>query len=524
MDALREQTRAKEHAAREQSAALHEVVSIAAERAKNPLLALELEKLRAMSAAHKLGENVNGWQNPFPASHPKSLLLQYQFEYWHDESRFKAWLASRQCGKDFSSEGEAAEDCFLNAKHRWMIAAPSERQSLASLDQQKLWCEAFGLIVDDHEEEREHNNHAEAMLKAAKIVYHNGSDSIAVPGRPDTVRGESRNVLLTEWDFFDDPAATWRALFASITNPLRGGVKKIRGVSTPNGKGRMLDKIFNAAPDEKKKVGWSKHLTTIHHAVLMGLPVNIEEMREMMDDPDGFAQEFECAFIDGSNVLLPYELIANAESFDASEIWDEENAAAGPIFCGVDFGRSNDPTVCWTLQKVQDVLWTREVLVLDNTPTPEQETILDSRLARASRASFDYTGPGIGLGDYLVRRHGRYDPAAHSFGKVELVTFSAKLKRELFPRMRRQFEPPTRLRVPVSRAIREDLHGVQQTITNGEYSYWSPRTKAGHSDRATALALAIRASGGEGFAPVTFSRVKRRPRSALGMMRRMFGF
>lgn len=36
---------------------------------------------------------------------------------------------------------------------------------------------------------------------------------------------------------------------------------------------------------------------------------------------------------------------------------------------------------------------------------------------------------------------------------------------------------------------------MQQVITNGEYNYWSRRTREGHSDRCTALALAVRAAG-----------------------------
>ena len=47
----------------------------------------------------------------------------------------------------------------------------------------------------------------------------------------------------------------------------------------------MLDKIFNEEP--KGKMVWSKHLITIYHAVLMGLPVNVEELRAAMDDDEG---------------------------------------------------------------------------------------------------------------------------------------------------------------------------------------------------------------------------------------------
>ena len=490
---LRAQAETRAAAAKQEADAFVERVARAADRGSNPLHLLDLETLRDRCVGHALGTNANGWRNPFPESNPKSQVLQYGLEYWHDRSRFKALNASRQTGKDFNSEGEAAEDCHMNPKHMWMIAAPSERQSLDSQDQQKLWAEAFGLVIEDENIQRE-GIHGETLLKSAEILYNNGSKSVAVPGRPDTVRGKSANVLLTEFDFFDDPLATWRAILPSITNPLRGGEKKIRIVSTPNGKGRMLDKIFNE--EAKGKMVWSRHLVTIYHAVLMGLPVNLEEIRAAMDDDEGFAQEYECRFLDGSNVLLPYDVIQLAESFDATEAWSLASAGTQhQTFLGIDFGRTNDPTVCWTLQRVGDILWTREVLVLKSVSTPDQERILNDRIAAASRVCFDYTGPGIGLGDYMVEKHKQWKPEEHKFGKIQLCTFTVQFKRLLFPRLRRTFEAPTKLRIPVSRAIREDLHQMQQVIHNGEYNYWSPRTREGHSDRCTALALALEACG-----------------------------
>ncbi|MDD5705424.1 MAG: hypothetical protein PHR35_05830, partial [Kiritimatiellae bacterium] len=85
-------------------------------------------------------------------------------------------------------------------------------------------------------------------------------------------------------------------------------------------------------------------------------------------------------------------------------------------------------------------------------------------------------------------------PEGHKFGKVELVTFTLKSKREMFPRLRRRFEAPVTVRVPVSREVREDLHAMQQRLNNGAYDYWAPRTREGHSDRCTALALCVRAA------------------------------
>jgi phage FluMu gp28-like protein len=455
--------------------------------------AMQLPELRALAGVHKLGTTASGWVNPYPKNDPRSLYLEYQFVNAHDRSRFKASLQSRQSGKDFVLQGEAVEDCYLRPT-KWMFAAPSERQSLGSLEQGKIWAEAFELMIEDFKIEREGGS--QTLLKSAEITFSNGSKMFAVPGRPDTVRGESVNIGLTEFDFFEKPAETWRALLPSITNPLRGGEKRVRIVTTPNGKGGAMHKIWTKEPTAK--LTWSKHLVTIYHAVLMGLPVDIEQLREALDDPEGFAQECECEFLDSSNVLLPYDVIALAESADAHEFADPAfwTARSGnPVYLGIDFGRTNDPTVCWALERVGDIDWTREVLCERGMSTPDQMTMLRRRIARATRVSFDYTGPGIGLGDLMVKEFGEWAPEKHKFGKIDLCTFTVGLKREIFPRLRQAFVAPTKLRVPISIAVREDLHAMKQIVRNGEYTYSAPRTAEGHSDRCTALALAKRAAG-----------------------------
>jgi phage FluMu gp28-like protein len=129
--------------------------------------------------------------------------------------------------------------------------------------------------------------------------------------------------------------------------------------------------------------------------------------------------------------------------------------------------------------------------------TPDQNAILRERIKGSRRTCVDYTGPGVGFGDYAVKEHGigLWKPEEHKFGKVELFTFTPKSKRLLFPLLRRKFESPCRIRIPISRMVREDLHAMQQVVNKGEYSYWAPRTREGHSDRCTALALAVRAAG-----------------------------
>lgn len=452
------------------------------------------------------------WVSPWPASDPRHLLLEYQANYFADKSRFKIGLWSRQTGKDFTTSGEAVADSFaamLDGRNgtSWMIAAPSERQSLETLEKAKEWAEGFGAVIDDYQELRDGNGSTEALLKSAEITLalkmgktKARSKIRAVPGRPQTVRGLSANIILTEFDFFEDGDATWRAMLPSITNPLRGGQKVVRIITTPNGIGGAAHKLWTA---NGAKMKWSKHKVTIHDAVRMGLPVDIEELREAFGDPEGWAQEFECEFLDTASVLLGYELLAAIENELATAAapvgyWAPQNRPHG-IDLGIDFGRKKDLTVCWALEDLGGFAMTREVLELEKMPTHRQFEELAPRVAAARSVSFDYTGPGIGLGDLLVQKFGEWNPAQHLYGKVELVTFTNNVKCEMFPALRAKADK-RQLGIPVSRVIREDLHSMSRVVTpGGSITYKAPHTEDGHADRCTALALAIRAQSRAGL-------------------------
>src|SRR5581483_4013116 len=482
------------------------------------------------------------------ADDPLGILLPYQRRWVEDSSRFKFGLMARQVGKDFSAAAEGIRDCFLAERARrkttWLIAAPSERQSVEALEKWKEWLEVYRLVIADISQERSDPHNSQSLVKSTMITFPHGSRVIAVPGRPDTVRGFSANVLLTEALFFDDFDATWRAVLPSITNPLRGGEKKCRLISTPNavgskghaiwkknfakcgvrnaecgvkdkeaavqtsGAGQSMSAVANAAAaggdtlapeleEKDMKLRWSCHRVDIHDAVREGLPVDVQELREGLDDPDGWAQEYELEFLDQSSVLLPYELMAPCENPMASEIAPGDFWGANhvdPIYLGIDFGRKRDLTVCWALQVIGNTFrMTKEVLALGKMPTPQQVEILRPRIRRARRVCFDYTGPGVGMGDYLVKEFGEENPSTHRFGKIRLCTFTSALKVEMFSKLRMEFESRL-LGVPVSSVIREDLHSLNRVATASGVTYRAAHTADGHADYGTALALALKAS------------------------------
>jgi hypothetical protein len=104
------------------------------------------------------------------------------------------------------------------------------------------------------------------------------------------------------------------------------------------------------------------------------------------------------------------------------------------------------------------------------------------------RICIDYTGPGVGFGDIMAKELGLYDPKNHQYGKVQLCTFTAGFKREIFPRLKTSIDK-LNWELPVDVWFREDLHSMAQINRGTEYTYEAPRTKIGHADACTALAL-----------------------------------
>jgi len=415
-------------------------------------------------------------------------LLPYQRKWLDEKARFKIGLMARQTGKSWCTALEVVGDCG-DKPTQWVCLSAGERQALEWMRKARGHAEAFNLKIKEIEEARDSK---EGLLKSTQITWSNGSRLLAIPANPDTARGYSANLLLDEFAFHENPDAIWRAIYPSISNPLKEKFK-IRIVSTPNGLGNKFADLW------QKENHWKKHQVDIYQAKEQGLPVDIDELRAGLDDPEGWAQEYECQFIDTATVLLPYELIlpcenALATTTVAPEFWNTPSGGA-PLYLGVDFGRKHDLTVCWTLELAGGVFrMTHEVLELQNVSTPDQLAILRSRCRRAHRVCFDYTGPGVGLGDLLVREFQEYNEDKHLFGKIELCNFTNNLKVNIFPKLRMAFEQKT-IGIPINRAIREDLHSLNRVaLAGGGVTYRAPHTADGHADRCTALALALRAA------------------------------
>ena len=400
---------------------------------------------------------------------PLDLLLPYQRAWVEDDARFKIWLAARQVGKSFTSACEAVRDCELNPGTLWVVLSAGERQSLEWMEKARQWVRAFALAMT-YQEEREH---PEALLKSAEIRFANGSRIIALPAYPDTARGYSGNLILDEFSIHRDALAIWRALYPTITNPLKR-TWKVRVMSTPNGEGNMFHQLW-------LKEGWSRHRTTIADAIAGGLALDAGELREQCADEDTWRQEFCCEFIDSSRTAFSYEMLAACESEDASLQWPAGYQPQGPLYVGIDVGSISDPTVCVTYERLGARMHLRERIAIRGVELSRQDNLLDGAIRRAARAGIDASGIGLDLAQRLRRRHG---------GKVVAQTTSAPWKRQAFARLQHRFQDRA-IAIPPSRELREDFHAYEVMGAGENARYTAPRTAAGHSDTAAATAHAF---------------------------------
>lgn len=440
---------------------------------------------------------------------PKDLLYPLQRKFVDDRSQYKIGVTTRQWGKSTTTSGEAVHDCLIDPGTKWVCMSAGERQSNEWLSKAKEWVQAYRLVIEDVAEDR--GGIAEGLLRSSEILLSNGSKIIAIPANPSTARGYSANTILDEFAYHEDPDAIWAAMFPATSNALAGTFLdrwramlagestdirrnlKLRVVSTFNGRNNKFFNLYEKATEN----GYAVHKVTIHDAVADGMPLDAEKLRKALDDPDAWAQEYECEPMDSSSVLLPYDLIATCESSEATRMvhpgfWF--GTQPGPLFMGIDFARKVDLSVAWTDEILGDVAQAREILEMKAMSTPDQIDLLRPRIHKVRRVALDYTGPGVGMGDYLVKEFGEWNPAKHLYGKIELVTFSQTSKVDLFSKLRMAFEQ-RKVRVPVDRVIREDLHSVHRvTSSNGGVSYRAPHSSDGHADRCTAKALATRAA------------------------------
>ena len=293
---------------------------------------------------------------------PALQLYAYQQRWLADRSRFKIGMFARQTGKTFTTTLEIADRSFeaeaQKRRERWVILSRGERQAREAMREGverhvEAYSAALGAMKDTSWTFTDPESNVQRT--ALELTFSGGSRITALPANPDTARGFSANVFLDEFAFHKDSRAIWRALFPVISNGY-----DLRITSTPNGKANGFYDLMTTTTGD-----WSRHIVDIYQSVADGLPRNVQELRDNLNDEDAWSQEFELKWLDEASAWIDYDLINSVEHDHAGV---PEHYLGGPVYLGEDVsaGKGRDLWVITVMEQVGDVLWERERIEVTN--------------------------------------------------------------------------------------------------------------------------------------------------------------
>ena len=421
--------------------------------------------------------------------------MPYQKKWILDNSRIKLMEKARQVGISWTTAYRLVRAHSLSAHRRdsW-VSSRDELQAKLFIDD----CKKFAKILDCAV--REHSG--ESVLAGgdcASLEFSNGTRIWSLSSNPDAQAGKRGARVLDEFALHPDPEKLYAISMPGIT---WGG--NIEIISTHRGADCFFNKLVEEARYGGNPKNISLHRVTLEDALNQGLLRKIKrgidpesEIAQMDEaayfdyikkscaDESMFMQEYMCTPCAEDSRFIPFELISRCAYKNGGDgSWRAAESKSNPMFLGVDIGRTSDLSVFWLLEKVADVLYTRDVRALKNSPFAEQEAVLDSYLGNPSvrRVCIDNSGIGRQFAERALSRYGS--------ARVEAVYFTAAQKELMAYPLKKRFEEAT-IRIPDSREIVADLHKIRRGYSlSGQPKFCADRDSNGHSDRFWALALA----------------------------------
>jgi len=395
-------------------------------------------------------------------------VYDYQRRWINETARRAIYLKARQIGITWGTMLGCVIAC-LTRRCSWYYLSASERLAEEAIEYAQLHCQAMKLGLSIEANEVLFEGMRERQLS---IRFANGSKLVGLPANPRTARGCSGNVVLDEFGHHQDAAKIYTAVYPMTT---RG--HKLRILSTPNGKQGPFYDIWNNAEEKK----FATHKTDVYEAVDGGFDIDIEDLK-LGYTSDGWAQEYECDFLDESTAWLPYSLIESAYDPRATMELPISFCPIGEMYAGRDVARKRDLTVDWLLEHVEGEYITRAVMALQNVTFERQRAVFNGYMPMITRSSIDANGTGAQLAE---------EAEAQWPGMAEGVSMNGQVPAILASLLKDAMERGI-LKIPNDPDIRKDLHMVRRTYTDaGNVRFEAPRTKDGHADRFWAAALAL---------------------------------
>ncbi|MBC7954056.1 MAG: hypothetical protein H7Z12_19840 [Rhodospirillaceae bacterium] len=395
---------------------------------------------------------------------PEYGLRTYQTRYLTSTARFLLRLKARQIGFSYSIALKVTLKAAAGRPQ--LVVSASERQAKALLGLVVHHAQKLGITPDD---------------VTADTVTIAGTKITALPPNAATIQGFPGDVTIDEAAWIRNLKKVWEAIIPSITS--MGGTVEVN--STPFLPGSFFWKL--ATNHENRWGQFDRETITIHDAIAEGMeiPGGVEELQSLFE-PDSWAMMYLCQWAEDGAALLSWaELEAASSPVDYAAGYD------GPVWIGIDVGRTNDRTIIVAIGRVDD----RRYAILDwwelhqQAFSVQRATILQlpGLYPLIARGQIDRTGMGRQLAEEVCIAHP---------GKFRGVDFSSQSKERWALNLQRMVQEKT-LILPNDPGFLVGLHSVKKIAGTTGMKYEAARDANGHGDEFWGTALAA-----DGLGPI----------------------
>lgn len=395
------------------------------------------------------------------------IALPYQRKFIQAKQKRRIWISGRQLGKSFSIAFILVYRALTSKTKLSLCISTGARAAAEIIRKAVQFAEAVKLMSDGQ---------ITYTSTFDCIKFSNGGRVMSLPGSTDgaNLRGFTAScVCIDEANFVEHLDLLLQAISPTLS---RDPDAELILTTTPGGKHGPFWELYQKALSDEDV--WYVQHTTVHDAIADGLKVDLASLRTLCPDPDVFAQEYECKFMDQFSSFIDISLLQFASTPQAS---------VKAKYMGYDVGGSGDRTAIATVLELLDGTYFVEDVVMMHKADYQHQLDVLKQLYGQKHWNAGYVD-SVGIGNPIAEFANRQVSAnIHGFA------WSASNKTNVHENTRALiFDRKLVFAEHLENIITSDFQNISRIVNEaGQVKYVAGRDANGHSDCASSVFLAL---------------------------------
>ena len=389
---------------------------------------------------------------------------KYQQDFLNDSSRWRCVLKSRQIGFSYVIAYEMLKQIFSRKIDQNLIST-SLYQAKNTLRYVVYHMRQLGIKTP----QRPGTSQEIEINTGEKYLYIR-----ALPAGVATSQGWPGDVYYDEMAWYRHAKDVWDAITPSITAV--DGRIVVNSTPYEAGPHNMFWRI--ATNDGGRYPRFSRHVINIDQAIKDGMPVNINDLKELFDR-DTFERLYLCKFFTDEDSYFSLSELNDCRG-DCLGFWSGYDRRAG-----WDMAKKIDMSEMVGVEVLGQQVFTRAISTWSKIKYNQQVARVIGNLKKWEINEFNVDASGVGeaVMDFMA-------PQVPDNIAINWIQFTPAIKAELAQNLKKLVEE-IRIVIPFDdRELISQFLNIKRTPTSRGISYDIARNASGHGDRFWALALA----------------------------------